>query len=274
MHERLEARNKGRDVASFGVGYCRVSTTDQAEEGVSLDAQRARILGWCAASGTPVREGAIHVDAGLSGKRADNRPGLAAAMAEVCWSPGGVLVVYSLSRLARSVRDTLDLAERLELAGADLVSLTESIDTTSAAGKMVFRLLAVLAEFERDLISERTRGAIRHKQMLNERVGQVPYGKRLAGDGRSLLDHPADVESIGIIRDRRARGWSLRRIAAELDRLACPTKSGTRHWSHSSVYDLLKRGDHAEQAADDEQGPGGPGPATPTGDRGVGPVGL
>jgi DNA invertase Pin-like site-specific DNA recombinase len=90
---------------------------------------------------------------GLSGTKAD-RPGLAAALSAVC--KGDALVVYSLSRLARSTAHTLQVSDYLEWVGADLVSLSEKIDTTSASGKMVFRLLAVLAEFERDLISERT----------------------------------------------------------------------------------------------------------------------
>ncbi len=59
---------------------------------------------------------------------------------------GGVLVVYSLSRLARNTTETLELGERLAKAGADLVSLSEKIDTTSAAGKMVFRMLAARAQ--------------------------------------------------------------------------------------------------------------------------------
>src|SRR4051794_2919472 len=111
------------------IGYVRVSTEDQATEGVSLDAQRARIESWCALHGATLRD--VHVDAGLSGKRADNRPALRAALDSVC-AAKGVLVVYSLSRLARSTKDTLTIAERLERAGADLVSLSEKIDTTSA----------------------------------------------------------------------------------------------------------------------------------------------
>src|SRR6266581_6504849 len=83
----------------------------------------------------------------------------------------GVLVVYSLSRLARNTTETLELGERLAKAGADLVSLSEKIDTTSAAGKMVFRMLAVLAEFERDQISERTRVAMQHMRCEGKRVG-------------------------------------------------------------------------------------------------------
>src|SRR3954465_7317622 len=157
------------------VAYCRVSTSGQAQEGVSLDAQRGRIEQWCALNGGQLDPGEVHVDAGLSGKRADNRPALQAALESTCRG-GGALVVYSLSRLARSTKDTIAIAERLDRAGADLVSLTERIDTTSASGKMVFRLLAVLAEFERDLVAERTRTALAHKRSKSERIGQVPYG--------------------------------------------------------------------------------------------------
>jgi site-specific DNA recombinase len=154
------------------VGYTRVSTGGQAVDGVSLDAQRERIEAWCRANDHELTD--VRVDAGLKGGRADNRPALQVALDTVCQSRG-VLVVYSLSRLARSTRDTLEIAERLDRAGADLVSLTERIDTTTAAGRMVFRMLAVLAEFERDLISERTTTALRHKQHQGEKqAGTFP----------------------------------------------------------------------------------------------------
>lgn len=223
------------------VGYCRVSTEIQATEGVSLKAQKSRIEGWCLANGYPFEPADVFTDDGISGKRADNRPGLSNALDAVC-STGGILVAYSLSRLARSVRDTLSIAERLEAAGADLVSLSESIDTTSAAGKMVFRLLAVLAEFERDLISERTRGALAYKRSRNERIGQVPYGKRLAPDGVTLDDDPAELRALDDIRALRAIGLSLRRIAARLDADGVPTKRGGPKWAPSSIAEILRHG--------------------------------
>jgi len=140
-------------VSAKAVGYIRVSTAGQANEGVSLDAQGARIRAWCEANGYALTR--ILSDAGVSGKRADKRARLQAALSDAC-KLRGALVVYSLSRLARSTKDAIGIAERLDKAGADLVSLTERIDTTTAAGKMVFRMRAVLAEFERDLVSERT----------------------------------------------------------------------------------------------------------------------
>ncbi|MEE9311133.1 MAG: recombinase family protein [Planctomycetota bacterium] len=84
-------------------------------------------------------------------------------------SPNGH--VYSLSRLCRSTKDAINISEQLDKSGADLVSLSERLDTTSASGKMIFRMLAVLSEFERDQISERTKAALAHKKSLGQRVG-------------------------------------------------------------------------------------------------------
>lgn len=72
------------------------------------------------------------------------------------------------------------ISDRLQKANCDLVSLSEKIDTTTAAGKLVFRMLAVLAEFERDQISERVSTVVAHKRSKGERVGQVPFGYDLA----------------------------------------------------------------------------------------------
>ena len=132
------------------VAYVRVSTPGQRDEGVSLDAQRSKIAAWCDVMGYELV--ATYADEGISGHSMDKRPGLQQAIDDAC-TRGCVLVVYSLSRLARNTRETLELGETFAQAGADIVSLSENIDTTSAAGKMVFRMLAVLAEFERDQVS-------------------------------------------------------------------------------------------------------------------------
>src|SRR5690348_16798834 len=107
------------------VGYARVSTDMQASDGVSLDAQKAKIRAWCEANGYTLA--GLHVDAGLSGCRSDNRPGLQEALAAAC-KRKAALVVYSLSRLARSTKDAIAISERLAKNGADLVSLSERID--------------------------------------------------------------------------------------------------------------------------------------------------
>lgn len=220
------------------VAYIRVSTDRQATEGVSLEAQRARLEAWAVANGSELV--AVHVDAGLSGGRADNRPGLQAALTDVCRC-GGVLVVYSLSRVARSTKDTLAIADRLERSGADLVSLSESIDTTTAAGKMVFRMLAVLAEFERDLISERTTSAMAHLRHEGQRIsGRIPLGFDVLEDGH-LVPNVDEQETLGLIRRLREEGRTLRAIAAELEERGIRTKTGGSTWAPKVLADVLGR---------------------------------
>lgn len=205
------------------IGYVRVSTEGQAQDGVGLDAQRAKIEAWCSLNDYTLT--AVHVDAGISGKSADNRPGLQAALAEC--KKGSALVVYSLSRLARSTRDTIEISERLNKVGGDLVSLSEKIDTTTAAGKMVFRMMAVLAELERDQISERTATAMQFKKAKGERVGSVPYGYFLDGDNTTLIENPAEQDVIRQARELKESGLSLRKIADELNRRRLVARNGT-----------------------------------------------
>ena len=156
------------------IGYIRVSTQGQADEGVSLEAQRAKIRAWCELNDAELV--AVFEDAGLSGASMKGREGLEAALKAT--GKGMALVCYSISRLARSTRDMLHISEQLDKKGADLVSLTEKIDTTTAAGRMVFKMLAVLADFERDQIGERTKLALAHKKAVGEVYGVLSRNRR------------------------------------------------------------------------------------------------
>ena len=221
-------------------GYARVSTAGQAHDGVSLDAQRARIQAWCDANGYELAD--VFVDAGVSGSRAANRAGLQKALQQIRRARGGALVVYSLSRLARSTKDAIDIAERLDKGGADLVSLSERLDTTSASGKMVFRMLAVLAEFERDLASERTRAALHLKRARGQRLGgALPYGYDVEPDGVTLVEIPAEQVVITDIVAMRARGMTLPKIARALTEGGVLTKQGNHRWGHQVIGKILRR---------------------------------
>lgn len=157
----------------LAIGYLRVSSALQASEGVSLEAQEAKIKAWAELNGYQLIR--ICRDNGVSGFKLHNRPGAQEAICLAC-EHKAVLVVYSLSRLCRSTKEALIISERLSKAGADLVSLSEQIDTTSAAGKMIFRIFAVFAEFERDLASERTKAALHHIKSQGKRMGSIDYG--------------------------------------------------------------------------------------------------
>lgn len=215
------------------IGYIRVSTEGQAVDGVSLDAQRAKINAWADLNGYEVE---IHADAGISGKRADNREALQNALDTA--RPGDALVVYSLSRLSRSTKDTIEIADRLDRIGADLVSLSERIDTTNAAGKMVFRMLAVLNEFERDQISDRTKAAMQFKKAMGERVGAIPFGYSLAADGVSLTENAEEQEIINVAKELKTSGLSLRAIAAELSERGYTARNG-RNFQATQVQRML-----------------------------------
>lgn len=215
------------------VGYARVSTEEQVREGASLDAQKARIEAWAQANETALI--GLFEDPGISGSRAENREGLQKAIGMAC-EQRAILVVCSLSRLSRSTKDTLTLAERLEKAGADLVSLSERIDTTSASGKMVFRMLAVLTEFERDQISERTAAALRHKREQRQIYSPVPYGFDRICD--LLVVNHDEQKVIEEILELRLRGGSLRKIAAVLNNRGVKAKNGG-FWFASSVRSVL-----------------------------------
>ncbi len=126
------------------LGYARVSTADQDE------ALQTRAL-------TAAGIDAIFIDHGVSGAKT-SRPRLDVMLAEV--QRGDTIVVYSLSRLSRGMTHLIELGEKFERDGIGLVSLTESIDTTTAMGRFVYTMLAALAAMERDLLVERTRAGL------------------------------------------------------------------------------------------------------------------
>lgn len=126
------------------IGYARVSTKDQ-----SLSSQTDAIRKYAAEKGLPVE---IYEEKESGGKA--NRAILEQAIKNV--RPGDVFVIAKLDRLARSTRQLYELTDRLKEKGAEFVSINDNIDTTTAGGKAMFGMLAVFAEFERNMIQERT----------------------------------------------------------------------------------------------------------------------
>ena len=165
------------------IGYGRVSTDKQAERGVSLEAQAEKIRAMAVVHGTELAE--MIVDGGESAKSL-NRPGMARLLAMIDAGEVKTFIIAKLDRLTRSVKDLCTLLERFERRGVALVSVAESLDTGSAAGRLVLNIMTAVSQWEREAIGERTRDAMRHKRSNGERVGNIPYGYRLAEDGRHL----------------------------------------------------------------------------------------
>ncbi len=170
------------------IGYARVSTQDQTAA-LQLDALRAagceRIF-----------------EETASGANAD-RPGLADALAFA--RPGDVLVIWRLDRLGRSLRDLIDLAADLREREVELCSLQEAIDTTTAGGKMLFHIMAALAEFERNLIQERTKAGLASARARGRKGGRPGISAAVKEAIKSAAADPAAnitavCEALGINR--------------------------------------------------------------------------
>ena len=218
------------------VGYVRVSTNEQADSGLGMEAQRARITAQALANGWKLI--AIYEDAGVSAKTLD-RPGLQAALKEL--RPGRVLLALKLDRLTRSVRDLYDLTAEIDRAGAEWASVMEKFDTTTATGRLMLNLIVQLSQWEREVIGERTSDALDTKKTRRERLGTTPLGyvTTISEDGtRQVLPHDEGQKTVRLARHLHGEGVSLRQIAAELTRQGCPTKRGGP-WRASSVSALL-----------------------------------
>ena len=216
------------------IGYIRVSTEQQAEQGVSIETQQAKIEAWCELNEYELT--GIYDDAGISGLCMKNSPQLQAALSAV--KKDKAPLVYSFSRLASSSDDLIATAKQLGKRGADLVSISERIDTTGAAGKMLFRILAVLPEFERDLVSERTTAALAHKKATMQKYAPVPFGYKEV-EGRLEVVHE-EAQVVSEILNMRGSGHTLAAIAETMNSRGIPGKRGGT-WYPSTVKYLIER---------------------------------
>ena len=185
-------------------------TTDkQAERGISLEAQAEKIRAMALVQGAELSE--IIVESGESAKSL-NRPGMAKLLAMVEEGEVKAVIVAKLDRLTRSVKDLCELLERFEKRGVALVSVAESLDTGSAAGRLVITIMGAVSQREREAIGERTRDALRHKRGNGERVGNIGFGYRLLPDRRYLEPEPHTpwLESLArVVRATRCRTRKL-----------------------------------------------------------------
>lgn len=222
------------------IAYIRVSTERQATDGVSLDAQRAKLEAYAVAMDLDLVR--IEVDAGLSARTLDrpartlDRPALDRALTSLRTGEAGALLVVKLDRLTRSVRDLGDLLDRCAAEGWALLSVGDSIDTRTAAGRLVINVLGSVAQWEREATAERTRAALAYKKTQGERVGSVPYGYR--AEEKRLVTDPGEAQAVAIARELRATGASLRSIGAELAKRGFTPRRGST-WHPDTVSRMV-----------------------------------
>jgi DNA invertase Pin-like site-specific DNA recombinase len=233
------------------IGYVRVSTRPQAKRGASRQAkngaslrdQEARIQGWAKLHGA--ESVTIFSDPAQSGwckdrRKKRRRPGLEAAIAAL--GKGDVLAAYSLSRVGRSARDLLDLADTVEAKGAELVSMCEDVSTKGAAGQMFFTVLAAVCEYQSTMHSERIADVWHDKRALGERANGGPYCPfGYSAEGKRLVKDDGEQRVIKKVKTWRGRGASFRAIARKLEAQGVRRKAGGQNWCHTAVSRLVTR---------------------------------
>ncbi len=217
------------------VGYIRVSTEEQAREGVSLDNQRKRIEAFCVAKDWTL--GRIYADEGISGSSL-KREGVQELISDCKRCVFDVVVIYKLDRLTRSVKDLGTLIETFDKSDVAISSVSDNFDTTTANGKLVLNILGSVAQWERDIISERTRDALAHKRDEREIYSPLPLGFE-AGAGGHLIENEKELAIVKQIRVLHKRGLSYQKIADRLNKSGLTTKHG-RIWRKGTIYKIIQ----------------------------------
>ena len=214
------------------IGYIRVSTDEQS---LSVEAQHQALARWCQTHEALLL--AVYEDVGVSGSTPlEKRPGLLSALNAL--ARDRVLLVVRRDRLARDTL-TAAMAERIaQHAGASIVTVGGEGNGDGPEAQLMRTILDAFAQYEKTLIVLRTKAGLARKREKGERLGMVPYGKRLAADGVHLLDHPTEQAVIATVRALRASGLSYRAIAAELNRRGLTNRVGGR-FRHTQVVRIL-----------------------------------
>jgi len=243
---RGQKRPAGAGARARAVGYVRVSLEKQAEGGVSLGEQRARLEAYAKLYELDLV--AVEVDGGVSARSLE-RPGLGRALERLRTGKAEALLVSKLDRLTRSVRDLGDLVERSFAPGRfALLSVSEQIDTRTAGGRLVLNVLASVAQWEREATGERTSAAMRHMAASGEYTGgEAPCGLALDAAGRL---EPVGSEQ-GVIEEAaalRAAGLTLREVAARLEAAGMRSRVG-RPFAPAQVARMVRRAEALAEAA-------------------------
>ena len=219
-------------------GYIRVSSEDQADSGLGLEAQRQRIRAYCELKGLHLAE--ILEDPGVSGGKALSSRPAGTRLLAIARKSKPVIVVAKFDRLFRSVADAAQTIVDFDRKGIELVAIAEGFDMTNPYGRAMAQMASVFAELERAMIRERTRAAMKVKRGRRERISRyAPYGWDFGPDSL-LVENVLEQKELVWIQSLHDQGKSLRVIAAMLnDRGVEPKRA--KCWLHSSVLRIVSR---------------------------------
>jgi len=214
------------------VGYARVSTDKQADQGVSLEMQRSKIETYCELHELELV--AMLVDDGESGKDLE-RPQVQELLRIIRAGEANAVVVYKLDRLTRAPRDLYMLVDDVfNPRGIDLHSVSEHIDSRTPTGRAMMGLMGVFAQMEREVIGQRTREALQHKKRIGERLGTTPLGFRTPGEGQPMVPDEDELRTVRRLLELCEGDTPFTHVARRLQAEGYRTKRG-RPWRSATV---------------------------------------
>lgn len=193
--------------------YARVSTEEQAKEGYSITAQISEIRKYAEQNGLEIVD--EYVDEGASGKSIAGRPQMKRLLKDANQQRFGVVIIYKIDRLARKLKDALEISETLERNNVRLISLNEKFDTTTAFGRTAFQMICSFAELERNNIVERVKLGMEQRA----KEGKYNGGKVLGYDNidKELVINEYEAVIVRKIFDYANQGLGFKAITRRLN---------------------------------------------------------
>lgn len=218
--------------------YIRVSTNRQVDEGYSLDEQEKALIRFAMQKGYEVPDEYLIRENGRSGRHVKTRPGFQKVL-EIVENKGcDAVIVHSLSRFARSVKDTIVAIEKMKEKGVEFISLKEEIDTRTANGKLFLNILASFAQFYSDQLSDRITEAHRYAEERGGKLGQEPFGFKRDKD-KMLVEDEREQKIIRMVRGLNKKGWTYQEICDTLMERNVANKAGNVKWFPSQIQKMV-----------------------------------
>ena len=217
--------------------YCRVSTTGQRDDGLSLEVQESRCRAYAEARGW--RVDGVYQDGGYSGKSL-SRPQLQRLLDHAKAGKFEACVCWKLDRLTRSVADLGTVITFFDKRKIPLCFVEDSLDFSTAHGRLTATILAAVSAWEREAAGERTRDGLAYRRDHGLVYGPIPFGFRQEGD--RLVPNEAELKVVKKISALRREGKTLQAICDALNRQRIPTKTGKK-WRPGTLTYLLKNTD-------------------------------
>ena len=217
------------------LGYIRVSTKLQSEKGNSLKLQKSKIKDYCKLNDFNLIE--IYEDKGISGMSIDKRDGYKEMVNYLTNNDIDGIVVWSLSRLGRKMKDVVEFMDYLKTNDIRFFSIKENLSNDDKIGSLIMNILGSINEFEVEVIRERIKDVKRNKKSNGEVYGRLQYGWDNVGG--KLIKNESEFRIIKRVKNLRSRGYSWRKICNRLNNDNISSKDGGI-WYDGSLYNMMR----------------------------------